>query len=81
MPETIIKADALVQRSLSLVKLTKITASPSVPLYESLVCKLGIRMHTSLCVAEARCIKAELYKGNLFFDKYLMLNITSKKAA
>lgn len=26
-------------------------------------------------------IKAELYKGNLVFDKYLMLNMTLKKAA
>lgn len=49
MPETVIKTDALVQRSLWLVKLTKITAFCSVPLYESLIRKLGIRMHSSLC--------------------------------
>lgn len=79
MPRTITKTDALVQRSLWLVKLNTTTAFCSVPLYESLICKLGIRMHSSLCVDEISCIKAELYKGNLVCDKYLMLNMTKKK--
>lgn len=65
MPGTVIKADTLVQRSLWLVKLTKIAAFCSVPLSESLICKLGIRMHSSLCVDETGCTKAQLYKGNL----------------
>lgn len=81
MPRTVIKTDALVQRSLWLVKLTKIAASCSVPLYESRICKLGIRMHSSLRADETGCIKAGLYKGNLFFDKYLMLNIDFKKSS
>lgn len=79
MPRNIIKTDALVQRPLWLVKLTKTTAFRSVPLYESLICKLGIGMHSSLCADEISCIKAELYKGNLVCDKYLMLNMTLKK--
>lgn len=67
MPGTVIKADTLVRRSLWLVKLTKIDAVRSVPPYESLICRLRIRMHSALCVDETGCIKAQLYKGNLGF--------------
>lgn len=80
-PGTIIKTDALVQRFLWLVNLTGITTFHSVPLYGSLICKLGLRMHSSLCVDETGYIKAQLYKGNLVSHKYLKLNMTSKKAA
>lgn len=81
MPGTIIKTDTLVQRFLWLVNLTKITTFHSVPLYGSLICKSGLRMHSSLCVDETGCVKAQLYKGNLVSHKYLNLNMTSKKAA
>lgn len=81
MPGTIIKTDTLVQRFLWLVNLTEITTFHSVPLYGSLICKLGLRMQSSLCVDETGYIKAQLYKDNLVSHKYLKLNMTSKKAA
>lgn len=81
MPGTVIKTDTLVQRFLQLVNLTEITTFHSVPLYGSLICKLGLSMHSSLCVDETGYIKAQLYKGNLGSHKYFKLNMTSKKAA
>lgn len=81
MPGTIIKTDTLVQRFLWLVNLTEITTFHFVPLYGSLICKLGLRMQCSRCVDETGYIKAQLYKGNLGSHKYLKLNMTSKKAA
>lgn len=63
------------------MNLTKIATFHSVPLYGSLICKPGLRMHSSLCVDETGCVKAQLYKGNLVSHKYLNLNMTSKKAA
>lgn len=76
MPGTIIKTDTLVQRFLWLVNLTEITTFHSVPLYGSLICKLELRMQSSLCVDETGYIKAQLYKGNLVSHKYLKLYMT-----
>lgn len=80
-PGTIIKTDTLVQRFLWSVNLTEIATFHSLPLYGSLICKLGLRMHSSLCVNETGYIKAQLYKGNLVSHKYLKLNMTSKKCS